>query len=140
MQWLMWQMAGLGPMHGQAHHFIRYAPEHNPYAHDRYLGEAKRLLGVLDGRLGKVEYLAGVYSIADIACWPWIRGLRLISIAVDDYPNIARWYRAIEARPAVERGGRVIDDSIKYRPASEKVELTDEQWSTLFGERQRSRG
>lgn len=139
-QWLMWQMAGLGPMHGQAHHFIRYAPGEHPYAHERYFNEALRLLKVMESRLGVVPYLAGEYSIADIACWPWIRGLRLISVSVDDYPNMARWYREIEARPAVERGGSVIDASIKTRPASEKVKLTDEQWSVLFGERQRAGG
>jgi len=136
LQWLMWQMAGLGPMHGQAHHFIRYAPGENDYARDRYMNEAARLLGVMDRRLGESEYLAGDYSIADIAAWPWIRGLRLISIAVDNYVNLARWFRAIEARPAVERGGSVIDDSVKRRPPSQKVPLNEEQWSTLFGEQQ----
>lgn len=139
-QWVMWQMAGLGPMHGQAHHFIRYAPERVPYAEDRYLGEAKRLLRVMEARLGEVEYLAGAYSIADMACWPWIRGLRLISIPVGDYPNLERWFSAVGARPGVQQGGAVIDDSIKVRPASTKVNMTDEQWSTLFGDRQRRGG
>ncbi len=139
LQWLMFQMAGLGPMHGQAHHFVRYAPEKIPYALDRYMNEAKRLLRVMDSRLGETEYLAGEYSIADIACWPWIRGTRLIGIGLAEYPNLDRWYRAIEARPAVQRGGAVIDDSIKTRPASTKVPLTAEQWSTLFGGRQYGR-
>ena len=139
LQWLMFQMAGLGPMHGQAHHFVRYAPEKIPYALDRYMNEAKRLLRVMDKRLGEVEYLAGEYSIADIACWPWLRGTRLIGVRLDGYPNLQRWFRAIEARPAVQRGGAVIDDSIKTRPASTKVPLTQEQWSNLFGARQHAK-
>ncbi|MGH7002704.1 MAG: glutathione S-transferase C-terminal domain-containing protein [Alphaproteobacteria bacterium] len=139
LQWLMFQMAGLGPMHGQAHHFVRYAPEKIPYALDRYMNEAKRLLRVMDKRLGEAEYLAGEYSIADIASWPWIRGTRLISVSIEEYPNLQRWYRAIEARPAVERGGAVINDSIKTRPASAKVVLDLEQWSVLFGARQHAK-
>lgn len=137
MQWLMWQMSGLGPMHGQAHHFVRYAPGDHPYSRNRYLNEARRLLNVMDRRLGEAEYLAGDYSIADIACWPWIRGLRLISISVDDYANIARWFHEIEARPAVAKGGSIINDTIRTRPASEKVSLDDNRWSVLFGDRQR---
>lgn len=140
LQWLMFQMAGLGPMHGQAHHFVRYAPEKIPYALDRYLGEANRLLRVMDTRLGEAEYLAGEYSIADIACWPWIRGTRLISIDLAGFPNLLRWYRVIEARPAVQRGGAVIDDSIKTRPASTKVPLSADEWSNLFGARQQGAG
>ncbi len=136
--WLMFQMAGLGPMHGQAHHFVRYAPRDNSYALDRYLNEARRLMRVMDRRLAAAKYLAGAYSIADIACWPWIRGARLIDIAVDDYPDLARWYRAIEARPAVQRGGAIINDKIKTAPASAKVHLDDAQWSSMFGARQRA--
>ena len=136
-QWLTWQAAGLSPMHGQAHHFIRYAPGDNAYAEERYFGEAKRLLDVMDGQLAERDYLAGPYSIADIACWPWIRGIRLIGLSVDDWPHLARWYRTIEARPAVQRGGSLIDDSIKYRTPRERVPMTDEQWSVLFGDRQR---
>lgn len=136
MQWLMFQMAGLGPMHGQAHHFIRYAPERLAYPTERYMKEAKRLLAVMERRLGEVEYLAGDYSIADIACWPWIRALRLIEITLDERPNLQRWYDAIEARPAVQRGGRVIDDTVRTRPAGAKVPLDTQQWSNLFGARQ----
>lgn len=139
LQWLMFQMAGLGPMHGQAHHFIRYAPEKMDYPTQRYMNEAKRLLGVMDRRLGQVEYLAGDYSIADIASWPWIRALRLISVSLDDYPNLHRWYRAIKARPAVERGGRVIDDTVNTRAASTKVQMNEGQWSNLFGDNQYAR-
>ena len=136
LQWLMFQMAGIGPMHGQAHHFIRYAPERMAYPTERYLKEAQRQLAVMERRLAQVEYLAGDYSIADIACWPWIRALRLISLTLDAYPNLQRWYGAIKSRPAVQRGGSVIDDSVNTRPASEKVALDAGQWSNLFGERQ----
>ncbi len=136
LQWLMFQMAGLGPMHGQAHHFIRYAPERLPYPTQRYLAEACRLMGVMDRRLAQAEFLGGDYSIADIACWPWIRAIRLVSLTLDDYPFLRRWYQAIEARPAVQRGGRVIDDSVNTRPASAKVALDAGQWSNLFGARQ----
>jgi GST-like protein len=140
LQWLMFQMAGLGPMHGQAHHFIRYAPDRLSYPTERYLGEARRLLGVMERRLEQVEFLAGEYSIADIACWPWIRATRLISLSLDEHPQLRRWYQAIEQRPAVQRGGRVIDDSVKTRPANTKVALDAQQWSNLFGERQRAGG
>jgi GST-like protein len=136
LQWLMFQMAGIGPMHGQAHHFIRYAPERMEYPTARYLKEAQRQLGVMERRLGEVAFLAGDYSIADIACWPWIRALRLISLTLDDYPNLRRWYRSIAERPAVQRGGKVIDDSVNTRPQSAKVPLDAGQWSSLFGERQ----
>ena len=136
LQWLMFQMAGIGPMHGQAHHFVRYAPEEVPYARDRYMNEARRLMRVMETRLSEVEYLAGTYSIADIACWPWMRALRLISVPLDDYPNVRRWYDAIDARPAVQRGACVLDDSVKWRPARTKVPLDAEQWSNLFGAHQ----
>lgn len=139
LQWLMFQMAGIGPMHGQAHHFVRYAPVDLPYARERYLNEARRLMRVLETRLAALEYLAGDYSIADVACWPWIRALRLIDIALDDYRNVRRWFDAIAARPAVQRGARVIDDSINRRPAGIKVPLDAEQWSNLFGEKQHER-
>ncbi len=140
LQWLMFQMSGLGPMHGQAHHFVRYAPDRLNYPTDRYLGEARRLMGVMERRLELVEFLAGDYSIADIACWPWIRAVRLISLTLERHPHLRRWYEAIERRPAVERGGRVIDDSVKTRPAGARVALDAQQWSNLFGERQHAQG
>lgn len=136
LQWLMFQMAGLGPMHGQAHHFVRYAPDRLPYPTQRYLHEAQRLLGVMERRLAQQPYLAGDYSIADIACWPWIRATRLISLSLDGYPQLQRWYQAVADRPAVVRGGRVIDDSVSTRPASAQVQLDGQQWANLFGERQ----
>lgn len=104
MQWLMFQMGGIGPMLGQAHHFRQYAPEKIPYAIERYTNEASRLYGVLDRRLGEQEFLAGAYSIADIATWPWIRLYERQGQDLEDYPNIRRWHDAIEARPAAKVG------------------------------------
>jgi GST-like protein len=138
LQWLIWQMASLGPMHGQAHHFVRYAPaeEDQGYAHRRYRAEAERLLRVMEMRLAQAEFLAGDYSIADMACWPWVRATALIDLSLEPYANLARWFAAIEARPAVEIGGNVINDFRKRIVNSDKVPLTAAQWSTLFGERQ----
>ncbi|MBT3306500.1 MAG: glutathione S-transferase family protein [Alphaproteobacteria bacterium] len=107
-QWLMFQMGGIGPMFGQAHHFRKYAPEKIPYAVDRYTNEAARLYGVLDRRLAEVEYLAGDYSIADIATFPWTRSYERQGQDLDDFPNVKRWFEAINARPAVERGLKVL--------------------------------
>jgi GST-like protein len=104
LQWLMWQMGNYGPMLGQAHHFRRFAPEKIPYAVDRYSNEARRLYGVLDQRLGEAAYLAGDYSIADIATFPWAARHEWQGIELEDYPNVLRWYNAIAARPAVKRG------------------------------------
>ena len=106
MQWLMFQMGGVGPMFGQAHHFRRFAKEDVPYARDRYTEETKRLYGVMDGRLARSAYLANDdYSIADIATFPWVARYEWHGIDFEaDYPNVWRWYRTIEARPAVERG------------------------------------
>ena len=104
MQWLMWQMGGFGPMLGQAHHFRRFAPEQLPYAVNRYSNEARRLYSVLDKRLEAVEYLAGDYSVADIATFPWAARHEWQGIALEDFPNVKRWFDAIWARPAVEKG------------------------------------
>ena len=142
LQWLIWQMASLGPMHGQAHHFVRYAPaeEDQGYAHRRYRAEAERLLRVMEMRLAQAEFLAGDYSIADMACWPWVRSAALIDMTLEPYPNLVRWFGAIEARPAVEVGSNIINDFRKRIVNSDKVPLTELQWSTLFGERQRAGG
>ncbi|MGE5505405.1 MAG: glutathione S-transferase family protein [Actinomycetota bacterium] len=105
LQWLMFQMGGVGPMFGQAHHFLRFAPEPVPYAVERYTKETRRLYGVLDRRLADAEYVAGDYSIADVAIWPWT--VRHDWQGVDlgaDFPNVKRWYDAVGARPAVQRG------------------------------------
>ena len=104
LQWLMFQMGGIGPMMGQANVFYRYFPEKIQPAIDRYQGEVRRLFRVLDGHLAKNEYLAGDYSIADIANWAWVRTHNWSGVAIDDLPNLARWRDQIRARPAVQRG------------------------------------
>ncbi len=104
LQWLMWQMGGFGPMLGQAHHFRRFAPEQIPYAVERYTKETARLYRVLEGRLGEAAYLAGDYTIADMATYPWAARHEWQGIALEDYPNVKRWYDEIAARPGVARG------------------------------------
>ncbi|MCM5569160.1 glutathione S-transferase N-terminal domain-containing protein [Burkholderiaceae bacterium FT117] len=115
LQWLMFQMGGLGPMLGQAHHFRIYAPQKIDYAIERYTNEAKRLYGVLDRQLGRTgAWLAGrEYTIADMACWPWTRSHENQGIDLADYPNVKRWYDAIGARPAVQRALTVLADRRK---------------------------
>ena len=103
-QWLMFQMGGLGPMMGQANVFFRYAPERIPYAIERYQREVRRLLEVLDGQLGSTEYLAGEYSIADIASWSWVRGHKWSGVEIDGLDHLQRWLDVIGKRPAVQRG------------------------------------
>ena len=107
LQWLMFQMGGLGPMLGQTHHFLRAAPEPVPYAIKRYKDETRRLYGVLDKRLAEAEHLAGEYSIADVASYPWVARHEWHQIELGDFPNVRRWYDAIGARPAVQRGMKV---------------------------------
>ncbi len=114
LQWLMFQMGGLGPMLGQAHHFRIYAPEKIAYAVDRYTNESKRLYGVMDKQLSQTEYLAGdEYTIADIAAFPWTRSAANQGIDWNDFPNARRWFDQIDARPAVQRGVAVLADSRK---------------------------
>jgi glutathione S-transferase len=103
-QWLMFQMGGIGPMMGQANVFFRYAPERIPYAIDRYQREVRRLFEVLDTRLAEQEFLAGDYSIADIANWAWVRGYKWSGVSIDGLSNLARWLQTIGERPAVKRG------------------------------------
>ena len=103
-QWLMFQMGGVGPMFGQAHHFLRAASEKVPYAIERYTKETRRLYGVLDGRLKEAPYLAGDYSIADIATYPWVARHDWHLVDLKDFANVKRWYDAISARPAVQKG------------------------------------
>jgi GSH-dependent disulfide-bond oxidoreductase len=103
-EWLMWQMGGIGPMIGQVHHFVRNNKGKSPYAEERYVKETHRLYGVLDKRLAEHEYVAGVYSIADMATWPWIARFEWHTVDLNQYANVARWYKAIAARPAVARG------------------------------------
>ena len=107
MQWLMFQMGGPGPMFGQVHHFLRSAPEPVPYAIERYTKETRRLYGVLNGHLEANEYLAGDYSIADIATFPWIARFEWHQVELGDFPNVKRWFDLIGTREAVQRGMRV---------------------------------
>ncbi len=106
-EWLMWQMGGIGPMLGQVHHFVKYNPGKAPYAEERYSKEAHRLYGVLNKQLEGREYIAGDYSIADIATWPWISRFEWQQIDLNKYPNVKRWYAAIANRPAVQKGYQV---------------------------------
>lgn len=103
LQWLFWQMGGLGPMAGQNHHFSQYAPEKIPYAINRYVNETGRLYAVLNKQLGDREFLAGEYSIADIACYPWIVPYDRQGQKLEDFPNLKRWFEVIQARPATVR-------------------------------------
>ena len=106
-EWLMFQMGGVGPMFGQAHHFLRQVKEPNPYGAERYTKETRRLYGVMNARLGKVDYLAGDYSIADVATYPWVARHEWHLVDLGEFPNVARWFAAISARPAVQRGMKV---------------------------------
>ena len=132
-QWLMFQMGGVGPMLGQAHHFRKYAPEPIEYAIDRYTKEARRLYGVIDTRLGQSEYLGGnAYSLADIATYPWLRPYKLQGQNIDDWPNLKRWYAAVRARPAVQRGLAVMAEKVDRNTQAP----SGERWNNLFGDRQ----
>ena len=104
LQWLMFQMGGVGPMFGQVHHFLRAAKEPNPYAIDRYTKETRRLYSVLNRRLAHVAFLAEEYSIADIATYPWVARHEWHKVALTDFPHVKRWFDTISARPAVARG------------------------------------
>ncbi len=106
-EWLMWQMGGPGPMLGQVHHFLKFNPGKSTYSEERYHKEAQRLYGVLDKRLNEFEYVAGDYSIADIALWPWISRFEWQQMDLNDYPNVKRWYVTIAERPAVQKGYHV---------------------------------
>lgn len=134
LEWLMFQMSSIGPMLGQAGHFLRYAPEKIPYAIDRYTKEANRLFRVMDSRLENVEYLAGDYSIADVASYPWIRSAVVVGgYDLTEYPHLTRWFETIDDRPAVQRGLAVPE-----APAS-PPSLTDEARNILFGDEQHRR-
>jgi len=132
LEWLMFQMGGVGPMLGQAHHFRLYAPEKIEYAINRYSNEARRLYGVMDRRLGEVEYFAGEYSIADMAIFPWTRSHANQGVDLANYPNVKRWYDAVGARPAVQRGLKLLSD--RRKPL-----MDDKARETLFGATQYAR-
>jgi GST-like protein len=106
-QWLFWQMGGLGPMAGQCHHFRNYAPEKIEYGINRYTNEVNRLYGVLNRRLADREYLAGTYSIADMACYPWVRPYKNQGQDISEFPNVEAWFKRIHDRPATERAVKV---------------------------------
>jgi GST-like protein len=130
LEWLMWQMGGVGPMFGQANHFRSYAPEPIPYAIDRYTKEVRRLYGVLDKRLADHEYLAGDYSIADLITYPWTLLYKRYEVDMAEFPHARRWQEAIGARPAVERGMAVLADRRRQGP------MTEEAKKNLFGDAQ----
>jgi GST-like protein len=130
-QWLFWQMAGLGPMAGQAGHFKIYAPEPVPYALERYTRETRRLYGVLDHRLADRDFVAGEFSIADIACYPWIVPHRSHGQNLDDFPNLKRWYGRIAARPATIKAYAGIEDAYQ---TSVSHKLSAEERKVLFGQ------
>ncbi|ACI99334.1 glutathione S-transferase N-terminal domain-containing protein [Rhodospirillum centenum] len=132
LQWLMWQMGGVGPMFGQAGHFMIYAPEKVPYGIERYGNEAKRLMKVADTRLAEAEYLGGAeYGIADMATFPWLRVHERYGLVTDEYPNVRRWLETVAARPAVQRGLELLKE---HQPKPGQT-MTDEQRAVLFGKR-----
>lgn len=133
LQWLMFQMGGVGPMLGQTHHFRMYAPEKIDYAISRYTNEAKRLYGVMDKRLAQSKYIGGPeYSIADIAIFPWLRSWKNQGIDWNDYPHLKGWFDEIAARPAVQRGVEVLADRRKPLTGDKEREI-------LFGSQQYKR-
>ena len=103
-EWLFWQVGNLGPMAGQLSHFVNYAEGEHPYAHQRYADEYNRCLGVLERRLEGRYYILGAYSVADMACWPWVLIAKPLGQPLDDFPNVTRWRQAVKERPAVRRG------------------------------------
>jgi GST-like protein len=128
LEWLFWQMGGLGPMAGQNHHFSQYAPEKIPYAIDRYVRETNRLYGVLDRQLEGQDYIAGEYSIADMACYPWIVPHEKQQQTLTDFPNLKRWFEAMQGRTAVIRAYE------KGQPLSNNPVITEESRKILFGQ------
>ncbi len=131
LQWLMFQMGGVGPMFGQYNHFFRYAPEKIPYAIERYTNEVKRLHRVMDKRLQDSAFLAGPdYSIADIATFPWVRNPDSRGIDLAEFPAVRRWHDAIAARPAVQRGVEVLAANRRQAP------ITDAEREVMFGKTQ----
>lgn len=129
-QWLMWQMGGVGPMFGQANHFRGYSREKLEYPIERYTNEANRLTRVLDKRLDEASYAAGdEYSIADMAIFPWMRNPERRGINMNDYPNVKRWFDAIHARPAVQRALKVLQEV----QAANQAPHDDKSWEIMFG-------
>ncbi|AFY74873.1 glutathione S-transferase [Synechococcus sp. PCC 7502] len=127
LEWLFWQMGGLGPMAGQNHHFSQYAPEKIPYAITRYVNETNRLYGVLNRQLENREYIAGSYSIADMACYPWIVPYERQQQNLDDFPNLKRWFETMAGRSAVIKAYQVAE---KYKTTT----VTEDSKNILFGQ------
>ena len=134
MQWLFWQMGGLGPMLGQNHHFSGYASEKIPYAIDRYVKETERLYGVLDERLADREFVAGGYSIADMAAYPWIVPHERQGQNLAEFPNLKRWFETLQRRAAVQRAYEIA------RTINTTTGMSDSAKSILFGQRRRGQG
>jgi len=128
LQWLFWQMGGLGPMAGQNHHFRLYAPERIPYATDRYVKETSRLYAVLDKRLADREFIAGDYSIADMASYPWVVPYERQGQKMEDYPNLGRWFHAVRERPAVKRAYE------RAKSINTSAVVSEEAKRVLFGQ------
>jgi GST-like protein len=129
LEWLFWQVGGLGPMAGQNHHFRNYAVEKIPYAIERYVNETNRLYGVLDRQLAKSSFVANDYSIADIAIYPWVVPYERQGQSLDDFPNIRRWFDHIHSRPAVQRAYAKAE---QYR--RERTDFTEDEREILFGQ------
>ncbi len=129
LEWLFWQVGGLGPMAGQISHFVNYAPaEGNDYSRDRYANEYNRCIGVLDRRLAGRDFIVGDYSIADMASWPWIMLYKKFGQTLEPFPNVARWHESMRARPAVRRG---VDLGKEYR---RQAPPSEEERKMLFGQ------
>ncbi len=128
LEWLYWQMGGLGPMAGQNHHFVQYAPERIPYAMERYVKETGRLYGVLNKQLDGKEYIAGAYSIADMACYPWIVPYERQQQKLEDFPHLQAWFQRMAARPAVKRAYE------KAREINTAATVSEESRAVLFGQ------
>ncbi len=128
LEWLFWQMGGLGPMLGQNHHFSQYAPEKIPYAINRYVNETNRLYGVLNKRLADREFVAGDYSIADMAAYPWIVPYERQGQKLEDFPHVKRWFEAIRERPATVKAYEL------GKSISTKTAVTEESRKVLFGQ------
>ena len=128
LQWLYWQMGGLGPMAGQNHHFVQYAPERIPYAMERYVKETNRLYGVLNKQLEGKAYIAGEYSIADMACYPWIVPYERQQQRLEDFPNLQAWFTRMAARPAVQRA------YAKAKDVNGTPTISPESKAILFGQ------
>jgi GST-like protein len=128
MEWLFWQVGGLGPMAGQAHYFLKYAPHRNEEGMTRFHNEVTRLYHVMDWQLARNEFLGGEYSIADIACWPWVFRHDWQGQDLNDFPHVKRWFQAVGARPAVERGAKVGADWV-----NRSAPMPDEEKKVLFG-------